>query len=630
MKKLFAVLTMSIIAVAFSFNAKADINVTLKIDDASRLTGYIQYTDASYNYVQTDLDLTQFTGDGSVFTIPSSYGYVYINATEGNCIVSATDETTGNNANINGNTQAFFYLYSDATISVTSASIESTRTATCTVKVDNASKVNMSYYTGDKIELVNGDNTVKFNPNAETPFIISHANYGETLYSVTLNGKAETASYGNYYVAMTDGGVLDIKADFPDEPSTISFSYGDNEAEVLGCLSVKVGGVSVDNFDGKTLTAKLGQKISIIGNTNLYNFNYSISVDGTNQYFYGTYEFVATKAEHIINVNATKYETYDVNLTVDNTEQISIYVGNSNSPEAIVSGEVTAITLTSNSNYINVMPALDCYIASILVNGNEYSSSYGTQSCTVRNLNEGDNVVITSGKVQRDKSATIWVDDLNAAAYGYSVMRYSDRADITLISGEAVTINFDDADNPYYISFFVPTYCSVFQNGIYTSPDYEGSTNYYITFADGDALKIYLASEPEKFAVTFTQNVENAVSEVFTDGQACAGWASGFTALTGTQVALTLSENAKAIVSVDGVNLTPNENGQYLVEIAKDTNIEINDETSAIESVNVESHFNNNVYNMQGILLIKNASAAEFNTLPAGLYIVNGKKMLRK
>ena len=113
-------------------------------------------------------------------------------------------------------------------------------------------------------------------------------------------------------------------------------------------------------------------------------------------------------------------------------------------------------------------------------------------------------IVITTKKIARDKTATIWVDDLNAAQYGYGVQRYSDRASVTLVSGEAVTVNFDDSDNPYYLSFYGPTYCSIFQNGIYSVPQYEGSTSYYITLANGDAVKVYLASEPNKYAVTFS------------------------------------------------------------------------------------------------------------------------------
>ena len=233
MKKFYSIFVMAIMAIV-AFNAKADITVTLKVDDATRLTANYQYYGADYTAKEVSLDLTQFTGEGATFTVPASYCYVNIYATDGNTITSAMNETTGSSASIGSST--YFYIYADAVLSVTSADLEATRTASCTVNVDDASKVNMSYYSGTKIELVNGANTIKFNPNNETPFQISHASYGESLYQVALNNVVQTDSYGRYVVSVADGDVLDIKSDFPDEPTTITFSYGDNEAEVLGCI----------------------------------------------------------------------------------------------------------------------------------------------------------------------------------------------------------------------------------------------------------------------------------------------------------------------------------------------------------------------------------------------------------
>lgn len=624
MKKFYSIFVMAIMAIV-AFNAKADITVTLKVDDATRLTANYQYYGADYTAKEVSLDLTQFTGEGATFTVPASYCYVNIYATDGNTITSAMNETTGSSASIGSST--YFYIYADAVLSVTSADLEATRTASCTVNVDDASKVNMSYYSGTKIELVNGANTIKFNPNNETPFQISHASYGESLYQVALNNVVQTDSYGRYVVSVADGDVLDIKSDFPDEPTTITFSYGDNEAEVLGCLSVKVDGEAVEDFDGKTLTAKLGQKITIVGDVNLYNFNYSIYVDGASVYFSGNYEFTATKTEYAISIDATKYTTFNVYATTATPEYISVYAGTSNDVITL-STDTTAIALTSNNNYINIMPATDCFITSILVNGVEYGSNYDTSSVSVRGLAENDTIVITADKLVRDKEAYIWVDDLTAAMYGYSVQRYSDRASVNLISGEAVTVNFADTDNPYYISFYQPTYCSIFVNGVYLVPQYEGSTSYYVTLVDGDAIKVYLASQPEKYAVTITQNVEDAISAVATDGQAYSNYASGFTVLDGTVVSITLADT-KASVTVDGATVEADADGKYNVVITKETNIVV-DKTNAIEEVVEVETLNNNVYNLQGILVVKNATESQINALPAGLYIINGKKVAVK
>ena len=627
MKKLYTVFMMVLMTIAMSFTAKADITVTLKVDDASRLTAYYQFYDANYNTQQVDLDLTQFTSEqGGTFTITGDYGYLYVNATSGNVITYAMNETTGSSASTG--TSTYFYIGSYAgaaqTISVKSADLAASRTASCTVNIDDASKVNMAYYDGSKVELVNGENTVKFNPETESQFQISHVNYGETLYSVKLNDVAQSDSYGRYYVTVANGDKLDIAANFPVVPATISFSYGANESEVIGCLSAKVNGVDVTDFDGKQLSVMMGDKVTLVGNTDLYNFNYAITVNGASQYFYGSYEFTVTSETNTVEVNATKYTSYNAYITVDAPENIEVYPGTSSTPLQLTAGVPTTIEMTSNNNYINVRPTTDCCIVSIKVNGVEY----GTSSTTIRNVNENDQIVITTKKIARDKVATIWVDDLNAATYGYGIQRYSDRASVSLVSGETVTVNFDDSDNPYYFSFYDPTYCSIFQNGIYAVPQYQGSTSYYITLANGDAVKVFLASEPNKYAVSFTQTIENAVSSVLTDGQAYANWSTGFTVLEGTIVSIAVDQE-KAEVTVDGEKANIDENGNYVVEITKDTEIVIS-EPSGIENINVEKIANNNVYNMQGILIIKNANAEQIDALPAGFYIVNGKKVIRK
>lgn len=636
MKKLYSIFMMAVMAIAVSFTAIADIAVTLKVDDATRLTAYYQYYDASYNTQQTDLDLNQFTGEeGGTFTIPGDYGYVYVNATSGNVITYAMNETTGSSASTGGSSTYFYvgsYSGTAQTLSVKSADLEASRTASVTVNVDDASKVNMSYYNGTKVELVNGENTVKFNPETESQFQISHVNYGETLYSVKLNDETQADSYGRYYVTVANGDKLDIAANFPAIPATITFSYGDNEEEVLGCITVKVNGEDV-TFDGKTLSVMMGDKVTLIGDTNLYNFNYAITVNGTSQYFYGNYEFIVTSETNTVEVAATKYVTYNAYLTVDAPENIEAYPGNSNTPLSLIAGEAVAVELTSNSNTITVRPTTDCSIVSIQVNGVECGSvnGYGTSSTTIRNINENDQIVITTKVIVRDKVATIWVDDLTAAPYGYGVQRYSDRASVSLISGETVTVNFDDSDNPYNISFYGPTYCSIFNNGIYLVPQYEGSTSYYVTLLDGDAIKVYLASEPEKYAVTITESagVENSIESVATDGQDYAAWAAGFTALKDTEITIALAESAEVSVLVNGSAIDADEEGNYTITVTAETNIVL-DKTNAIEDITINTVENNNVYNLQGILVVKNASTEQISDLPAGLYIINGKKVVLK
>lgn len=198
-----------------------------------------------------------------------------------------------------------------------------------------------------------------------------------------------------------------------------------------------------------------------------------------------------------------------------------------------------------------------------------------------------------------------------------------------MISGETVTVNFDDSDNPYNISFYGPTYCSIFNNGIYLVPQYEGSTSYYVTLLDGDAIKVYLASEPEKYAVTIAEHegVEGAISSVATDGQQYANWATGFTALKDTEITISLANEASVLVN--GTVVEADESGNYVIPVTQDTEIVV-DKTNAIEDITINNVVNGNVYNLQGILVVKNASTEQISDLPAGLYIINGKKVVLK
>ena len=53
-------------------------------------------------------------------------------------------------------------------------------------------------------------------------------------------------------------------------------------------------------------------------------------------------------------------------------------------------------------------------------------------------------------------------------------------------------------------------------------------------------------------------------------------------------------------------------------------------EYSALDIISNDSEKVSNIYNLQGILVKRNATKEDFNTLPDGLYIVDGKKVIKK
>lgn len=95
-----------------------------------------------------------------------------------------------------------------------------------------------------------------------------------------------------------------------------------------------------------------------------------------------------------------------------------------------------------------------------------------------------------------------------------------------------------------------------------------------------------------------------------------------------TEVQFTTNGSSVVVNTTD--DIVADEDGVYTVTVSgNSTTIAIGaPTTTAIESVTIEKPRNNNVYTLQGILLIQNASEAQIDALPRGLYIINGEKRI--
>lgn len=74
----------------------------------------------------------------------------------------------------------------------------------------------------------------------------------------------------------------------------------------------------------------------------------------------------------------------------------------------------------------------------------------------------------------------------------------------------------------------------------------------------------------------------------------------------------------------------PQEDGTYRVVLTVDSDINVEvGVASGIENVMPSDEEANNVYTMDGILVMKNASRSQIDGLAKGMYIINGKKLIR-
>ncbi len=381
-------------------------------------------------------------------------------------------------------------LVDGATYYVTVSTLADACDAKCTIKVDDPSKV--SIYTNNtsrRLSLEEGENVVSFISSLESPLQISHANYGSSLYEISVNGTKQTVSqYGNY-VSVADGDVVEVKANYPDVKNKVTFVYGEGaEGFITG---VSVDNVAITDFENG-FEAQCGSIISITGNTSDYKYE-SMTIGGSAvQSFYGSTSFTLTEDTEVV-VNAHKYGTLSFTVNVDDPANFTLYKGYSyqNNPYTLVEG-ANELEISENSTNIQFKANSGCYFTSIKANDEE--KYYSSSSVTNITVTEGMVITVTTGKIVRDKTVTINIDDKSLATYNFSLTR-ADRSSIDVVNGEN-KIEFCDADLPIYFAAYGQTYLKVTLNSTECSPVYAGGSSYqFDTLNDGDVININFIEE---------------------------------------------------------------------------------------------------------------------------------------
>lgn len=622
MKKIYSFLSVMVLSL-FAISANAQRTVIINVDDPERVDIRVNYTSVE----------GIVAGDNEV-EIPQ-YGSFYAYAKSGCALESVRCTTTGTNYHIDNMTQA--YVYVDASVEgdlkyeVKSNTLEALRTATMTVNVDDASQVSaVLSTTNERVNLVNGENTVKFIPGVESPISIAHANYGYILYQVLLNGEKVDAQGTNYSVNVSNGDALTIKANFPEDlVYPIHFNYV-NEGTEGAVSTVTVNGESVTNFNDEDFTVPAGKQVSITFNIQDYQLN-SFKVNGATASTYGSYQFFPT-GETTLEIDATKYADFNCTLNIDHAENVTVYKGYSynNDIISVVDGE-NVLTMTSKNNIITIKPNSGCKIESVTDNlGSTFYTNYnGEYEIT---MSEGQTVTVTTSAIVRNDVLTVNLDDETTAISYFNFVR-ADRSPITLAKGPN-EVKFNSDDNPFNFSWYDPSgKTRAFINGVEAKPYYEGSNTYYYSFTNGDVLDVFFVTEVSPLAVTFTNNDESVAANttVSVDGKGAAidYWANGLTVLNGTTLSIAPAGDAPIYVMNGEKVLTPAEDGTYKVTVSENTVLTLSSTSlTGIEEVTANVAADKNaVYNLQGVKVANRADA--LRNLPAGIYVVGGKKVMK-
>lgn len=615
MKKfyLFLIMLLSVIAP----QAADAFSITLNVDDASRINVFLNgYKDV----VNGDNVFEVKDGDYLSITTQNNAGLVS---------VFNGDKEVKLNSYSSFNLKLTESEYAGAKLMIKTATLDEMRTASCTVTVDDPSKVTLRLSrTFTTVQLKSGENEVKFIPGTESTFTISPQSQETPLYKVTHNSVAAEADWGSYTLKnVANGDVIDIQANYPDIDCAVKFNVN---AEGVGFIkSVTVNGNEVTNYLDDNFTVKCGSHISITRNSEDYKLE-SFKVNGedkTSDFYDESYDFFVTDAA-TFDITAKKYATFKATVDIDDVSHATVYNGYSyygnafdlknGKNEIEVSEKQTLISLVAKDGY---------YFTSV----NDGTKEYTDKSVNDIELDVVDGMVlkVVTAAVVRDKKALVYVDDRSVA--NSLLFRRNDYNTIEVATGYN-ELEFYRGDNPFSVSVSANTK-KVYKNDVAVVPLYSGGSYFNFSLADGDVVKMFFTKTPATVKADITANggAEN-LSVVKDRIQPVADFSAGISCLEDTELAFAAKEgySIKAL-TVDGTAATAEADGTYKVVVKADANIVVDLQTaSGISSVtNADSSRTANVYNANGVLVLKNATPEQTAKLAKGLYIINGKKVVR-
>lgn len=590
-------------------------NVTVNVDDASKLTLYLGSSAQSLTNGDNVLDVK--TGDRLYFS--ANTGFVLKQVNNGtsdeyissltSCIVNL-DESK----------------HDGAKWVVTTATLDEVRTAVCKVTVDDASKVTLgTSSTYSKLKLENGVNNVKFVPGIESPLVVSAKDSNTSLYSVTKNGTSVSASYGSYRIDVVDGDEINIEANYPNIDYAVKFNLSEKADGFI--TEVLVNNVPVTNYLDDNFTVKAGSKVTIKGNTNDYKLE-SFKVNGSDIDFYGSYEFMVTAAS-TVNIVAHKYGNMTAHVNIDDASHVTVYKGYSYyGNKADVKTGLNDVEIPESAPILCIAANDGFRLVSVTDGTTEYTDRDGFSEVNVKAV-DGMNLTVTTAALVRDKKAVVYVEDADAP----SMMRFM-RKDYTqqkLATGYN-TVEFYDGDNPFETSVYGTTSLNVYKNDELVTPSYAGAKSYSLTLADNDVVKLFFTKTPAKVEATINVDGDAEKLNVTKDRiVSVTNFASALSCLEGTEVAFSTADGyAIKAIDMNGTAVTAETDGSYKVVVNSNSTINVKVAVaSGIGSVTTSAQKGADVYTIAGVLVLKNATPSQINALAKGLYIINGKTVVR-
>ena len=580
--------------------------------------------DPSMVYLSSDYaqyDENNISGDRWNLT-PSDYGSTSFYCKDGYALSSLKDQNGVDYLYTPGSTYATIYHSSlpsaTTTITVEAYDLAASRTSSITLNVvGDPSNVSLQRNGENSLVVIdkNDNNQVAFNPETEVPMTLSHALYGRSLYKVEVNGDAVAASGSRFMISPKDGDVVTVHEAFPDVKVPVTFNFENSGTE--GALSVRVDNtiVPVSEWSASGYTVQMGSLLQLSLNSSDFEIE-SAQING--ETFYSSIEkTVADENGYVVNVKATAKRPYTVTINCD-PEAVDIFKGYTTDKYELT-GETTVLTVLPSDNCLNIKPKTG-YVIDYIYSGDvqQYSPLYVS----------GDmELDIYSHKFDRDLNVVVYFQETSWNYKSFVLSQYDYTNGLRTEYEPENGYNFykyNEVDLPFGLGAY-PTPVA-YLNGELLESQY-GSYPGLAEVADNSVIKVY-ASTPAEYTVSYTVDPKVSVA-VLHDHVTAVDGVADHTVFDGTEVLIIPAgrSNSSVIVKVNGENLTAREDGSYLVKVKGNTSVAVEPGVqTGIEDVAADAAAPADVYNLQGICIMRNADADDVKALPAGIYIVGGRK----
>lgn len=506
-------------------------------------------------------------------------------------------------------------------------SLEDVRTSEFTVEVVGNPDVVELTMASDRERILTGDDfkkPIKFSPQFDLPIYIQNRIFVESFYKVTVGDRVIPESeYINRIFDLKDGDKIKVEVDFPEEqiPVRLHFTNPDTESSILKIGDTHDHVIPRDEWMKEGWTVPMGTDVVIEFNYEDYELSFTLNgVEIPDEYI----GFRAIDpAGYDVTITAVPKDPFEVTFFYDmDAPHFKVLVGKSKTEivEMNPKGDFTKVPVIRSQNMVRIIPD-DGWAINTLYDGSQKANS--------RYIEIRGNVAITvfMEEYPRDNEVAVYLDPQTDWQYRSVSLSSEDvfrSEEIKLHPGYNV-VKYNMEDLPLSLGFAPENLtletCSVYVN------DELFNTGYLVyDLPDGSVIMAY-GQTPERYDVTF--DIEEGVGfTMLRDVIQEISDPEDQTVLQGTRYDIIPADPMNVVVKINGFEPML-ENDRYIVNIDADTEITIEKGIPSEADIVVENK-EYDVYTLQGIRVLRSASKSDLQNLPAGIYIVNGKKLQLK